>query len=71
MRKTLQYYNDLPELEQSKRDKMNDALLDLMMNNMDKVEADIKEILEYFITDLGNSDFIRMVDNINDKVSKG
>jgi hypothetical protein len=71
MRKTLQYYNDFPVLDTTQRDKMNERLLNLMMNNMDLLEADIREILEYFITDLGNSDFIRLVDNVNDKLIKG
>jgi hypothetical protein len=71
MKMTLQQYNELPILEETKRDKMNNDLVNLMLVNDYALREDIKEILEYFITDLGNADFIRLVDKINDKLSKG
>lgn len=71
MKMTLQQYNELPELDNSTREKMNDDLVDLIMENREVLKYHIEEMLEYFISDLHNSEFIRLVDTVNAKLSKG
>jgi hypothetical protein len=37
------------------------------LNDKEKYHEDIKEMMDYFITELGNADFIRMVEKIKQK----
>lgn len=67
MNRSLYEYTILPVLDEDVREKHHNDLLKIIMSDKEKYRKDIEEILDFFITDMGNSDFIRMVENIKQK----
>jgi hypothetical protein len=65
--KTLQEYSEMPVLDTKVRDKMHNKLIEMILDDKDKYHNDIAEMIDYFITELGNADFIRMVEKITDR----
>lgn len=68
---TLEEYNDLPVLDSYVRQKMHDKLVNTLLDNPELLRSDLEEIVDYFVTELGNADFIRMCDTIKEKVKRG
>lgn len=64
MIRTLMEYEDLPILFDNVRVKYHDEILNTIMNDKDKYHLDIQEIIDYFMADLQNADFIRLVEKI-------
>jgi hypothetical protein len=64
MIKTLKDYNEMPLLDSKMRDKLHNRMLETILDDKDKYHNDIAEMIDYFITELGNADFIRMTDKI-------
>jgi hypothetical protein len=62
--KTLKEYNELPVLDNKVRDKLHNKLIETILDDKDKYHNDIAEMIDYFVTELGNTDFIRMVEKI-------
>lgn len=62
--KTLQEYYELPMLDSKVRDKMHNKLIETILDDKDKYHNDIAEMIDYFITEMGNADFIRLSDKI-------
>jgi hypothetical protein len=62
--KTLKEYNEMPLLDSKMRDKLHNRMLETILDDKDKYHNDIAEMIDYFITELGNADFIRMTDKI-------
>ena len=62
--KTLKEYYEMPVLDFKVRDKMHNKLIETILDDKDKYHNDIAEMIDYFITELGNADFIRMTDKI-------
>lgn len=62
--KTLQEYNEMPVLDAKVRDKMHNKLIEMILDDKDKYHTDIAEMIDYFVTELGNADFIRLSDKI-------
>jgi hypothetical protein len=62
--KTLQDYNEMPVLDSKVRDKLHNKLIETILNDKDKYHNDIAEMIDYFVTEMGNADFIRMVEKI-------
>lgn len=60
-------YSTLDKLEDKVRDKYTVEMLQTILNDMDKYKYDIEEMIDYFITELGNADFIRMYEKIMKK----
>ena len=60
-------YSTLDKLEDKVRDKYTVEMLQTILNDMDKHKYDIEEMIDYFITELGNADFIRMYEKIMEK----
>jgi hypothetical protein len=60
----LQDYNDMQMLDSKMRDKLHNRMLETILNDKDKYHNDIAEMIDYFITELGNADFIRLTDKI-------
>ena len=60
-------YSTLDRLEDKVRDKYTVEMLQTILNDMDKYKYDIEEMIDYFITELGNADFIRMYEKIMEK----
>jgi hypothetical protein len=60
-------YSTLDKLEDKVRDKFTVEMISTILNDMDKHKYDIEEMIDYFITELGNSDFIRMYEKIMEK----
>lgn len=60
-------YSALDKLEDKVRDKYTVEMLQTILNDMDKYKYDIEEMIDYFITELGNADFIRMYEKIMEK----
>lgn len=67
---TLEEYNDLPVLDAYVRDKMHNKLIETLLDNPELLRSDLEEIADYFVTELGNADFIRMCDTIKEKVKE-
>ena len=64
MIRTLLEYHKLPFLDDKQRSEYHDDLMATFLNDKEKYHEDIKEMIDYFITELGNADFIRMVEKI-------
>ena len=62
--RTLFEYNDLPKLDDAIRAKNHDRIVEMILNDKDKYHNDIAEMIDYFITELENADFIRMVEKL-------
>jgi hypothetical protein len=62
--KTLQEYNEMPVLDTKVRDKLHNKLIETILDDKDKYHNDIAEMIDYFVTELGNADFIRFSDKI-------
>ena len=62
--KNLKEYYDMPVLDNNVRDKMHNRLIETILDNKDKYHNDIAEMIDYFVTELGNADFIRLSDKI-------
>jgi hypothetical protein len=62
--KTLQDYNEMPVLDSKVRDKLHNKLIETILDNKDKYHNDIAEMIDYFVTEMGNADFIRLTDKI-------
>ena len=60
----LQDYNEMPLLDSKMRDKLHNRMLETILDDKDNYHKDIAEMIDYFITELGNADFIRMTDKI-------
>ncbi len=65
--RTLFEYNDLPKLDDNLRAKYHDRIVEMILDDKDKYHNDIAEMIDYFITEMGNADFIRMVEKITDR----
>lgn len=65
--RTLFEYEDLPALKDNVRAKYHDEIINIIMEDKDKYHADIHEMIDYFITELEGSDFIRLVEKIKQK----
>jgi hypothetical protein len=62
--RTLLQYNDLPKLDDNLRAKHHNKIVEMILNDKDKYHNDIAEMIDYFITEMGNADFIRLVEKI-------
>lgn len=62
--RTLFEYNELPKLDDAIRAKYHDRIVEMILDDKDKYHADIAEMIDYFITEMGNADFIRLVEKI-------
>jgi hypothetical protein len=62
--KTLQDYYEMPVLDSKLRDKMHNKLIETILDDKDKYHNDIAEMIDYFVTEMGNADFIRLTDKI-------
>ena len=62
--RTLFEYNDLPKLDDAIRAKYHDRIVEMILDDKDKYHSDIAEMIDYFITEMGNADFIRLVEKI-------
>jgi hypothetical protein len=60
-------YSTLPKLDDRIRDKYMAEMLQTILGDMDKHKYSIEEMVDYFITELGNADFIRMYEKIMEK----
>lgn len=67
MLRTLFEYEELPVLSDSDRAKYHDNLISTILSDKEKYHEDIKEMIDCFITELENADFIRMVETIKQK----
>ena len=67
MIRTLLEYEDLPALDDNVRAKYHDDLINTILSDKEKYHEDINEMIDYFITELENADFIRMVEKIKQK----
>mgnify|MGYP000545097631 FL=1 len=65
--RTLFEYNDLPKLDDAIRAKYHDRIVEMILNDKDKYHNDIAEMIDYFITEMGNADFIRMVEKLTNR----
>jgi hypothetical protein len=65
--RTLFEYSTLPKLDDKIRDKYHNAVIETILDDKDKYHADIAEMIDYFVTELGNADFIRMYEKIMEK----
>jgi hypothetical protein len=62
--RTLFEYNELPKLDDAIRAKYHDRIVETILNDKDKYHNEIAEMIDYFIMELENADFIRMVEKI-------
>lgn len=62
--RTLFEYNELPKLDDNLRAKHHDRIVEMILDNKDKYHNDIAEMIDYFITEMDNADFIRLVEKI-------
>lgn len=62
--RTLFEYNELPKLDDNLRAKYHDRIVEMILDDKDKYHNDIAEMIDYFITEMGNADFIRLVEKI-------
>jgi hypothetical protein len=65
--RTLFEYSALDRLEDKVRDKYTVEMIGTILDDKDKYHYDIEEMIDYFITELGNADFIRMYEKIMEK----
>jgi hypothetical protein len=65
--RTLFEYSALDRLEDKVRDKYTVEMIGTILDDKDKYHNDIEEMIDYFITELGNADFIRMYEKIMEK----
>lgn len=65
--KSLFEYSQMEKLRQAEREKKHREIIEIILNDKDKYHSDIEEMIDYFITEMGNADFIRLVDNIKGK----
>lgn len=65
--KTLKEYYDLKTLSDDDRLKQHRKIISLILDNPEKFKYDIEEMIDYFITELGNADFIRLCDKVMEK----
>lgn len=68
---TLQEYYDMKGLSDYERKRRQISLINKLLDNEELLRDDIQDMLECFISDLGNADFIRLCDTINAKVKRG
>lgn len=54
-------------LSDDDRLKQHRKIISLILDNPDKFKYDIEEMIDYFITELGNGDFIRLYDKVMEK----
>lgn len=64
---SLKQYYELPVLSDDDRLKQHRKIISLILDNPDKFKYDIEEMIDYFITELGNGDFIRLYDKVMEK----
>lgn len=57
-------YSALDRLEDKVRDKLHSEMIETILEDKEKYHNDIEEMIDYFVTELGNADFIRMYENI-------
>lgn len=62
--RTLFEYNDLPKLDDAIRAKHHNRIVEMILNDKDKYHNDIAEMIDYFITEMDNADFIRLVEKL-------
>jgi hypothetical protein len=60
-------YSMMKKLDDKVREKFEKEIVDKMMDDTDKYKADIQEMVEYFITELGVADFARLYETITKK----
>jgi hypothetical protein len=65
--RTLLEYHKLDFLDSDTRAKHHNKIVEMILDDKDKYHNDIAEMIDYFITELGNADFIRMVEKITDR----
>lgn len=65
--RTLLEYHKLNFLDDATREKHHKDIMEMILNDKEKYHSDIEEMIDYFITELGNADFIRMVEKIKEK----
>jgi hypothetical protein len=65
--RTLFEYSAMDRLEDKVRDKYTIEMIGTILDDKDKYHNDIEEMIDYFITELGNADFIRMYEKIMEK----
>lgn len=63
----LKDYYELPVLSDDDRLKQHRKIISLILDDPDKFKYDIEEMIDYFITELGNGDFIRLYDKVMEK----
>jgi cobyric acid synthase len=71
MIKTLKEYNDMDILTENERTRMHTKVINMLLDNPELLRDNLQDIVDCFVTDLGNSDFIRLCDTVNDKVKRG
>lgn len=64
---SLKQYYELPVLSDYDRLKKHRKIISLILDDPEKFKYDIEEMIDYFITELGNADFIRLYDNVMEK----
>lgn len=64
---SLKQYYELPVLSDDDRLKQHRKIISLILDDPDKFRYDIEEMIDYFITELGNGDFIRLHDKVMEK----
>lgn len=67
MLRTLQEYYDLPKMDDFKRAKYHEDIINTIVDNPEQYLADIEDMIDYFIAELDNGDFIRLVEKIKKK----
>ena len=67
MMRTLMEYSVMKKLDDKVREKFEKEIVGKMMDDTDKYKADIQEMVEYFITELGVADFARLYETITKK----
>lgn len=65
--RTFMEYSVMKKLDDKVRDKFEKDIVEILMNDPDKYKADIQEMVEYFITELGVADFARLYETITKK----
>lgn len=67
MAKSLFEYSQLPKLDDAVRDNHHKKILEKMLDNPEAFKYDIEEMIDCFLTELGNADFIRLYDKVMEK----
>ena len=65
--RTFMEYSVMKKLDDKVREKFEKEIVNKMMDDTDKYKADIQEMVEYFITELGVADFARLYETITKK----